>query len=69
METGEYLELKERMRTFAWDINNKALFRAVGYSECLEDLRSCVKQAYGCGSQRFIETYKHILEQEYPHGT
>lgn len=54
-------EIKNEMQKFAFDINNIPLLQAINYSETMADLRSCVKQAYGVGSERFKNVFEHVL--------
>ena len=57
-------ELRGYMMQFAFDVGNAGLQQAVRYARNLDDLRACVKQAHGVGSERFQEAFKHILEEE-----
>ena len=57
----EELELKQQMLDFAHDIRNMALLDAIGFSENLFDLRMCVKQAHGPGSQMFKNHFTEVV--------
>ena len=56
--SNDFITLKNRMEAFAIDVGNAQLAQACSYSKNLNDLRSCVKQAYGVGSERFKEAFK-----------
>lgn len=57
-----YRELKKQMLRFAADINNIALYDAIGYSIDIYDLKNCIQQTYGVGSQQFQEVFAYVLD-------
>lgn len=59
----EFDELKESMSEEAFYTGNTALKKAIGYSRDIEDLKSCVNQAYGVGFESFYKKYKFILKE------
>ena len=59
---SEFDELKESMLDEVFYMNNTALLNAIKYSIDIEELKNCVKQAYGVGSESFSKKFKFVLD-------
>lgn len=52
---------KVMLQTVDGSGKNRALIKAILFSENMRDLQSCVKQAHGTGSERFQRNFAYIL--------
>lgn len=60
-----FKELKQNMLEYVYDANcNIALLNAIKYSKTLDDLRCCVKEASGVGSEGFCKSYNWIFNKD-----
>ena len=62
---NKFENVKSRMAQYAWDSGmNIAFVDAIRYSENFKDLKCCLKEAVGVGSEKFKEQFDYVLELE-----
>ena len=44
---------------------NTGLVKAIGYSHNIDDLRNCIRQAHGIGSERFRTVFNYVLSDKF----
>jgi len=56
-----FKELKERMKDAAFNRNNNALLHALRFCKTIEDVKTCINQAHGKGSETFRKDFAWVL--------